>query len=457
MNSRKIPKKDFKKKRTNNKITKVDISNSTENNDIYKLAGEIVAKYNTNMNSIIETINSMNLSKMVTTPLSIAQELENLNIGKNLLPDYESSLFAAIKDIRNDFSIFNKFEDILPKYDFLSVSDVLGSARNATLAISHLTNKVDELAALAIPNMSEWFDSSIIQASALSNSLFSDFNIKSMSESISEIIGMQNLSALNIQSTLANAAEMSIFAEKSLASFPWESLGSRVDISNIAKNVIGDSFLGFSSAYSNLLTSFKLDPASFIDINPSITNLPHVEYYTGANLLEVISTDSETNEQEEHLISEIQTESEYSLNIYLPKVHKGLLNIWKGAVETYSSKNIDKIRHFAVSMRELFTHLLQKLAPDKEIKEWSSNPIYYYDKKPTRKARLFYICRNISNQPFNKLVEKDIDATIEFINLFQEGTHSIESNFTEPQMIALRSKAESTLRFLLEIEFNVNK
>ena len=53
-------------------------------------------------------------------------------------------------------------------------------------------------------------------------------------------------------------------------------------------------------------------------------------------------------------------------------------------------------------------------------------------------------------------MEKDIQATIEFIAIFQDGTHSIESGFTPAQLVALKSKAEATLKFLLEIEFSTN-
>ena len=62
-----------------------------------------------------------------------------------------------------------------------------------------------------------------------------------------------------------------------------------------------------------------------------------------------------------------------------------------------------------------------------------------------------YICRDINIGPFQKFVQKDVAATIEFINLFQEGTHKVTSSFTEQQLLALKAKTESTLTFLMEI------
>ena len=97
------------------------------------------------------------------------------------------------------------------------------------------------------------------------------------------------------------------------------------------------------------------------------------------------------------------------------------------------------------------------LAPDTEIKSWTTNEKFFAKGRPTRAARLHYICRNISNKPFNKLVDIDIQSTIIFIDIFQDGTHSIESGITPQQLVAFKSKAETTIKYLLEIEFGVNR
>jgi hypothetical protein len=127
------------------------------------------------------------------------------------------------------------------------------------------------------------------------------------------------------------------------------------------------------------------------------------------------------------------------------------------AIETFNSNNSDKVRQFTVSLRELFTHLLHLLAPNEEIIKWTNDTSFFHQGKPTRKARLYYICRNISNIPFNKFVEKDIEATLAFIDIFQDGTHNIESGITLHQLIAMKSKAESNIKFILEIEFSANR
>jgi len=346
----------------------------------------------------------------------------------------------------------NKFNNLA------AVSPAFDLSRKATLAFTGLSTPaiVNGLASLVSPKYPTWYKETIGKNSFLSNSAFSALDIVKSSKALTDLLGTKNLSAFSVQSSFAKAVELSLFAEKSLSTFAWADVGSRIGLNGISKRLISESFLGLSTDYSGLLKSFSANPSSFIELSPSLTKLIPIEYFSGANLLEMISVDEDITTEEELLKNEIQYENEYSLNLYLPKIHSGLLNMWKGAIETYNSNNSDRVRQFTVSIRELFNHLMHRLAPDDQITKWTSDESFYHEGKPTRKARLHYICRNISNKPFNKFVEKDIQATIEFISIFQDGTHSIESNFTPQQLVAIKSKAETTLKFLLEIEFSTN-
>ena len=130
--------------------------------------------------------------------------------------------------------------------------------------------------------------------------------------------------------------------------------------------------------------------------------------------------------------------------------------MWKGAIEALHSNNADRIRHFVTSIRELYTHILQILAPDEQIKAWSNDPNHLFKGRPTRKARLYFICRNIATHPFSKFVDKDIDATLALMELFQIGTHVIDPKFSEKHLTTIKCKAETTIRFILEIHFATN-
>ena len=112
--------------------------------------------------------------------------------------------------------------------------------------------------------------------------------------------------------------------------------------------------------------------------------------------------------------------------------------------------NPDRIRHFCTSLRELYTHVLHHLSPNEEIRKWSQDPSHYVNKKPTRKARLLYICRGINHDSFTDFVKSDIDSVLSFVNILQGGTHSIQSRLTDKQLDAMLIRMESTLTYLIK-------
>ena len=95
------------------------------------------------------------------------------------------------------------------------------------------------------------------------------------------------------------------------------------------------------------------------------------------------------------------------------------------------------------------------LSPDTEVRKWTNSPEYYKDsnpkKPPTRRGRLKFICRNINYGPFSSFIDKDVTALLEFIDLFQRGTHEIVAPYTQSQLQALKIRAESTIRYIIEI------
>ena len=100
---------------------------------------------------------------------------------------------------------------------------------------------------------------------------------------------------------------------------------------------------------------------------------------------------------------------------------------------------------------ELFTNILHRLAPDDEITDWTNDSDLFSNGRPTRRARLLYICRKISHSPFDNFVDSDVSSTLKFIKIFQEGTHDIESNFTDDQLLALVNKTGSLITYLIGI------
>lgn len=374
-------------------------------------------------------------------------------------PAYQPSILTAVTGVQSHLSAFRTIQSYLPKVDHLAaVSPMMDLSRQATLAISGLTTPsvLTGLAASVATNYQPWYEANIAKSSILSATAYSTLNLADTSKNLATILGTQNLSALSLQSSIVKATEFSLFAEKSLYAVTTENLGSRIALATEPKNYLTSSFLGLSDSYSTLLKSFESNPLSYTQISPSISRIAPLEYFSTANLLEAISVEEDTTPEEELLKNEIQYENEILLSSHLPRIDAGLYKMWKGAIEAYNSNNSDKVRHFSTSIRELYTHLLHILAPDEAIKKWTSDPTYYHEGRPTRKARLLFICRNINNDPFNTFVKKDVDATIAFIDIFQKGTHDIDPVFSPNHLVTIKSKAENTLKFLLEIHFTTN-
>ena len=110
--------------------------------------------------------------------------------------------------------------------------------------------------------------------------------------------------------------------------------------------------------------------------------------------------------------------------------------------------NLDYARYFAVSLRELFTQVLHRLSPNHEIKKWTNDDKLFDNGKPTRKARLLFICRSVNHDIFSDFLEKDVEAILE---LFQRGTHQVTIPFTHKQLVALKARVESAIIYLIEI------
>jgi hypothetical protein len=126
--------------------------------------------------------------------------------------------------------------------------------------------------------------------------------------------------------------------------------------------------------------------------------------------------------------------------------------LWSGANAAVKSQNPDKARHALVSARELATQVLHLLAPDQAVHHWSQSKDFYDEKgRPTRRARLFYTCRNVNSEPLKDFVEKDISSVLALFDVFQTGTHGIDSNFSDKQLKMIFRRAESALCSLIEI------
>jgi hypothetical protein len=251
-------------------------------------------------------------------------------------------------------------------------------------------------------------------------------------------------------------SKFALLSQTALSRIAWEQIGNSVNVEEATRQALRSVFLGFSQSYSRLFASFEKQPSIIASLPPIISKLPAVEFFNGVTIIEKITDSAEEDaefESEQRIATEeTRKETGDRLEALLRELDAELIIPLQGARESLNSENPDRIRHFAASLRELFTHVLHTLAPANRVKEWSTAPEYYDDKgRPTRRVRLLYICRVLNQEPFSKFVEKDIDTVLEFLQLFQQGTHEVMSKFTDFQLAIMLVRMESTLRFILEI------
>jgi len=301
-------------------------------------------------------------------------------------------------------------------------------------------------------------------AGAIPQSLLreSEFNRLGISSLISEMTSgsvFERAHLSGIGNAISQASSFSRLAESNLGSFSWDKLGSRMKLSAEEVARTQKNFIGLSAGYSEVLKVLNTKPNWIYDA-PEVAKMPAVDFYASSRLLKVVTTDDSDTAEIQKTDITIDEENGDAIKRFLPELDPDLMNLWLGAIYALNSDNPDKIRHFTTSLRELFGHVMRIMATDQQMANWDTERMHYDDKgRPTRKGRFLYICRNIeaTKKEFTKLMMAEVDSTIMLIDLFQGGTHAIKSKFGPNELKLIQIKAETTLRYFLNIEFGINR
>ena len=345
-----------------------------------------------------------------------------------------ASMIAQPNNLANISSIATLFSNIGSQ-----LSGIQSLANNAALAQSPLFDATQILSKSALSAISDHFSSVDI---LMKQMVSFDQIHRVFANQMPEI------------STSFRIAEMSILTQGLATSIDFSSIGAIVGFQKAYQQNLGTLFSDVIASYSSHITSLGITEVNFGSITPLLIEPPTREVFTTAELLKIISVEvaeDDFSEKVSDKISDLSLENDNELRSLLSEVNPNLIIMLDGAVQAIFSGNVDRIRHFAVSLRELFTHIIHTLAPDDAVKSWSKNPDHYFEGRPTRKARLLFICRGVNYPPLDIFFKKDIDAALALMDLFQEGTHNILLSVSELQIIILKMKMESTLRFILEV------
>jgi hypothetical protein len=309
---------------------------------------------------------------------------------------------------------------------------------------SAVSKSIERLLAIETPQINKLFESLAYQSIAW----------KEQQSGVAKIVETLQKNAI-WQSHFLDISKFALLSQTSLLRISLEQIGNALELRVATQSIVKNTFREFSRAYEGLYEALESQPITIVSFPPAVSRLPAIEFFNGVSLIDSITIPTEIDiefEQEKLKVTkDTKEETDDRLEYLLNELNAEFIVPLQGARLSLNSTNPDRIRHFAISLRELFDHILHTLAPDDEVKKWSNLPEYFDKGKPTRKVRLLYICRNLNHDSFSEFVEKDIASVLAFLQLFQQGTHEMASRYTDLQLTIMLLRMETTIRFLLEI------
>ena len=215
-------------------------------------------------------------------------------------------------------------------------------------------------------------------------------------------------------------------------------IGSELNLTAGVTRTLTENLGSLSQSYCDLI---EVVPDLQQDKFAFVTEYAPTEFHLELDVLRRISTPRDEQEK---------PKADTRIGSELAEFDQELFRMLSGAKEALTSSNPEKTRHISTSLREFFTHLIHRLAPDRHINKWSDEPSFYHNDKPTRAARLRYIYRHISEKPLKKYIEEDVNSTLILIDVLQSGVHKSTSNFSHYQLEAVILRVESLATGLLK-------
>ena len=233
-------------------------------------------------------------------------------------------------------------------------------------------------------------------------------------------------------------------------------LGNHLDVQMSLMPEVQHSISAFWASYSDLAASFQgLDDIFQLPafVLPGATR----ELSTTSQALDMLypmehRTDTEAIEVETYSLVEEEF-GDSDLIVLLERLDSQFVTMYRGAVASLDGDNPDRFRHVLTSLRELWNHLLRKLAPKEDVKKWIKRhgiQDYLYDGKPTQHAKIRYALRDLEDEPLRDFVEADTRAMVKLYALYGR-LHELDIGVTDEQLRAITIKTESYLSYILKV------
>jgi len=244
-----------------------------------------------------------------------------------------------------------------------------------------------------------------------------------------------------------------------------EQIFTEIDFGNIHNTLKANThdLDEFQKTIANMSVSFRMLAESLTDI-PKVVAIPDYSLLasssemllTGYALQTICPREEDGDDiflkEQVQEIQEIRQETNNCHNL-LCSIAPELAKLYVGAYDAFNGSNQDRERHILISLRELWSCLLRCLAPDENVIPWASSIDEHllHKDRPTRKARILYVCRNLNHDPLSDFLVQDTKALVEMVELFNR-VHAIDLSLTDEQLYALLLKSDCWITYLLQIQ-----
>ncbi|MFT7639571.1 MAG: hypothetical protein ACI9G1_001307, partial [Pirellulaceae bacterium] len=178
----------------------------------------------------------------------------------------------------------------------------------------------------------------------------------------------------------------SLAAQTKLANFDKLQLGRLAGLDAAFSRAVSTNLGNLTRSYQSLM-NVAATQDSLASRLPLITTYAPIEYYREVEVVETITVDDESDVEDEAIDNAI-ADTLPSVDGLLQDFDERLVALLHGARQSLRDDNPDRARHVTTSVRELFTQVLHALAPDNDIRGWTSSDDHFHNNRPTRRARL---------------------------------------------------------------------
>jgi len=244
-----------------------------------------------------------------------------------------------------------------------------------------------------------------------------------------------------------------VLAQATLARVDLSSIGGVLGVSPSLSETLSLSVDSFLLSYARLNETLLSCSISRFPLS-RMQELPAGCLFSEADALNAVSageSDDELERERDLVRKELRDERTACLPKLLAQLDPDLPRLLEGSNAALMSEGPDRIRHHAISLRELLTHVVHKLAPDAEVRSWTSDPAHFANGRPTRRARLLYIAHGCDSPALHDFIERDVDASLALLDVYQQGTHAVTSDLPVKLWWILQQRMSLTLTLLMQV------